>query len=124
MVTSAKDAGFFEQQHVHGTLDDAQKRAIAAGVVTQGTRLDLGEGAALLAGLDSFAGLHQRTGELADFGGVRLHDVQGETLSTPRPDAGQAAERSHQFIERSGQESHEFPGDRRQVAAFRPGREC
>jgi hypothetical protein len=62
MITSPEGVGLFEAEDVQGAFDDAQDAVGAGGVGADGAGLGFGEGSAMLAEGDAFAGGEEGVG--------------------------------------------------------------
>src|SRR5882672_2540784 len=89
-------------QQVAGRFDHAQLRGIALGRSAQGAQLLLGEGVALGAAANAFQRPGEGFRELRRARLVALQQVVGGALRRSRADAGNAAQRLDQILERAG----------------------
>ena len=87
MVFSAKSAGFFDGKNIHGTLNEAQERAIAARVGANVAGRFFRQGAAHFAEMHGFAGANQDLREVVDGLGFRLDQVQRNSFGRAWADA-------------------------------------
>ena len=101
MVEAAVLAGALDRDHVRGLLDDADQRGVAACVLADPAAWAFGEVGADLAQAHPLPHLADRVGQAECLLLVGPQDVEGEPLSGPLPDPGQAGELGDQSLDRT-----------------------